>query len=227
MRLGELVLATTLVGFAYFESVSAERHTECVDSGIRVVASDAALADRICKTVSREKPKLESCHLSPGQPLEILVRDGSAVSGYLAHFNPKKGQILVLAPEQLTEHLAGDSPFRAIPLTHLFESIIAHELTHAFFAMSICGQETCLAGHEYLAFAMQIESLPTRSRELLLETHPATGPIELSWFNDTRLRETPDVFALNAWRHFSQVGNGCNFVEGLVLGEIVFPSEFE
>lgn len=227
MHLGVFVLVPALVSVAYFGSVSAGQHTECAESGLRVVASDAALADQICRIVSSVKPKLQGCHLVQGQPLEIVVRDGSTDSAYLAHYSPKKGQIFLFAPEHLTDRLADDSAFRALPLAHLFESIIVHELTHAFFARTICGQETCLAGHEYVAFAMQLESLPTRSRELLLDAHPAIATIELGWFDDTRLRETPDVFAVNAWRHFSQAKNGCNFLAGLLSGEIVFPSELE
>ena len=81
--------------------------------------------------------------------------------------------------------------------------------------------------HEYIAFAMQLQSLSRRDRQALIDGLLSSSPVELSWFTDEQLHETPELFAANAWRHFSQPGFGCAFIKTIVAGETVFPSETE
>ena len=120
-----------------------------------------------------------------------------------------------------------DSAYRAIPTDHLFDSLIVHEMAHAFFGNTKCGLETCRAGHEYIAYAMQLSSLPERSRALFLAEFPSRGNVDLNKLSDFYLDLMPESFAADAWRHFSEAAHGCSFIGDVVSGQVTFSSEFE
>jgi len=208
-------------------SAAADTAISCNDRLVRVWASESQLAQNVCDVVERAKPQLVRCHLLLGNALNVQIRDDASLAGLIAHYSKTYDRIVIRSPGNLTEMLPVDSAYRAIPVMHFFESIVFHELAQALFLETSGGRETSLAGHEYIAYAMQFESMPATARDLLLDTIPPSGPFELAWFTEARLHETPEVFAVNAWRHFSQESHGCDFVTKIVLGKVVFPSDLE
>ncbi len=208
-------------------AATAEQGTRCDDFDIRVIAPDTELEDQICAAVLRGKSLLESCHLVQIHPLVIRVRREGAQSGLLAHFNPQKDQIVLPPPRALAENLAKESAYRVIPTDHLYDSFVVHELAHAFFAKTKCGLETCRAGHEYIAYAMQLDSLPEKSRALFLAEVPSQGNVDFDKFSDFYHDLMPESFAVDAWRHFSEPGHGCEFIGDILSGEVSFSSDYE
>ena len=194
---------------------------------VQVAASDTALAKQVCAVVERTLPALDECGLRQSRPLVIRIEDDPSDQKFLGHYGIRSGEIRILAPDQFAEVLDADSAYLKIAPEHLLDSVVVHELTHALFMNTLCGSETCLAGHEYVAYAMQIELLSTQDRQTLIGALPKPSPLELTWFTDERSIETPEQFAANAWRHFSQPGFGCAFVRAVVAGDSVFPSELE
>ncbi|MGP6086652.1 hypothetical protein [Antarctobacter jejuensis] len=219
-----LSIALTLLGVGVS---SAEESFSCADSKATVLSTDKELSSRICEVVSRSLPVLRNCHLVARRPLVIRVSQQLHGTGYIARFAPHRQEILLPAPQDLGNHFAADSAFLTVPKRDLFESIIVHEMVHALFSSTICGRETCLAGHEYLAYALQIDALPKQSRDQLLTAFPEVKPQGLEWFDNRTLTETPELFAVTAWRHFNQPAHGCDLVSGLVTGKTVFPSDQE
>ena len=145
----------------------------------------------------------------------------------MGDFGRKKNEIGLLPPSDLVTVLNSESAYREIEADRLFDSIVVHELAHAFFSNTPCGLETCLAGHEYISFALQFWSLEAHDRYAIIEALPSSSLVGLEWFTNERLMEAPEVFAANAWLHFSQPGFGCTFVSKIVAGDAVFPSEHE
>lgn len=74
---------------------------------------------------------------------------------------------------------------------------------------------------------MQLNYLPERSRALLLAAFPSQYSVDLGKFSDFYLDIKPARFAVDAWRHFSAAGNGCDLVGEIVSNEVTFPAELE
>ena len=194
---------------------------------MQVIATDVALAKRVCAVVERAAPVFERCGLGQSRPVVIRIANEPTEMQLMGHYGFESNEIRLQAPKNLAQVLDDSSAYLKIAPEQLFESIVVHELTHAYFHNTRCGMETCLAGHEYIAYAMQFQTLSTQDRNALIDALPASIPVELEWFTDERLNETPELFAANAWRHFSRPGMGCAFVRDIVAGDAVFPSEFE
>ena len=206
---------------------SSEAEAVCAHPAITVAAQDASLVAEVCAVVDRTLPRLAACGLDPHHPVRIAVSDSAAIPGLMAHYGIRSDQIVVRSPGRLTTVLGADSLYRLLPVRDLFDSILAHELTHAFFVETPCGQSTCIAAHEYIASAMQLDALPPASRDLLLNAHAPGRPPVLEDFTDAALKGDPETFAIDAWRHFRQPGNGCAFLRALVDGTAEFPSPTE
>lgn len=200
---------------------------QCDDPLVEIIASEELLAGRLCAVVERTKLQLERCHLAQVTPVVIRVTNDPHPTGLMGHFSMMGNRIELLPPGGIDKVLDAQSAYRKIPAEEFFDSIIVHELTHALFLETNCGLETCLAGHEYIAYAMQLDALSSESRKAFLEALPAEVPVDLAWFSSDRLHETPEVFAAGAWRHFAQPDKGCAFVGALLSGESTFPSVFE
>ena len=221
------VIQLSLICTLGCNAATAEQSIECDDVNIRVVAPEAETADQICDLAIWTKSMLEGCHLVQNQPLEILVQQTGLIPGLLAHYSPQNDQIVLPPPQVLFEGLAKDSAYRALPQGHLFNSFVVHEMAHAFFAKTRCGLDTCRAGHEYIAYAMQFYSLEEGSRALFLANFPSQDRIHFGKFSDFYHDLMPESFAADAWRHFSEPGNGCDFIGKVVSGDVIFSTEFE
>ena len=207
--------------------MAAEHRMACSSPDVIAVTQSREFAEMICVAVSRAKPILARCHLTQTHRLEILEQEAAELGGFMAHYSPRQDKISVVLPKSLHLTLADDSAYRAIPSDQLFESIVFHELAHAFFAKTECGLQTCRAGHEYIAFAMQLASLPSESRSGFLDVYPSESDVELADFSERNLDLAPERFAADAWRHFSSPDVGCEFIKTILSGEVTFPSENE
>ena len=92
---------------------------------------------------------------------------------------------------------------------------------------AVCSPSILMAGssmaNEYVAYAFQILSLPATDRDALLAAFPRpTPPKDLGPFNSTALLINPLRFATNAYRHFMSVDDRCQFLRGIISGEIEF-----
>ena len=200
---------------------------QCNGEQISVVAPTTELVTRVCAVVERARTKFESCDLRQSRALVIRVSDRPDQFALMGHFGTKTNEIGLLSPTDLATVLNSKSAYRKIDTGRLFDSIVVHELAHAFFTNTPCGMETCLAGHEYISFALQFWSLMPQDREAIIEALPSSSMVGTEWFTDERLLQAPEVFAANAWLHFSQPDFGCGFIRSIVAGDVVFPSEHE
>lgn len=219
-------LMTTLLLIASTEEAHAVELT-CGDAGIQVFAEDASIAKRICETIASHRENLQTCGLSQSHPVSLIVDQEPVVLGVLGHFRPKSNEIHLLGMEQLDDVLHPESIYRLIPLDEFFDSIVIHELTHALFYRTTCGRDSCLPVHEYIASVMQIQSLSSQSREVLLAASTVPKEVRLQVFTQQFLNRSPEKFAISAWLHFSAPGNRCGFVWDLFAGKVSFPSDLD
>ncbi len=70
---------------------------------------------------------------------------------------------------------------------------------------------------EYVTSVMQVLSLPPTVQDQLSEAAPAAETVSRGDLSRIMLFMAPDRFVLNAWRHFTQRDDPCEFATGRAL----------
>ena len=195
------------------------------DPRVSVEAGSDALVEKICTGVARARPTLNACHLKQGAPLVIRVVNEMprAIAGCMAQYDCRDESISVIAPGRLGALLVDGNIWKRIPTDALFQSVIVHELAHAFLDQTECPKTPCYADHEYIAFALQIDSLSSAHREALMDGNTIETPVDLMGLNAFIAAAAPAHFAQKSWLHFNSPGNGCDFVKDIVEGRSALP----
>lgn len=202
---------------------------KCTAEKITVTADDEILAQRVCSVVSRASPQLEACHLGQLPAVEIAVVKHMPLlhSNCFGIYDCDNQQIKVLEPAYISLAADPNNAFLELAPDMLFDSVIVHELTHAYTSQSATNTSLSLAASEYIAYAMQLEFLPAIERQKVLDAHEFLEPVEPEGLNGFVLMMAPSVFAAKAWRHFKYAGNGCEFVLDIIDGEVDLDIEVD
>lgn len=220
----KLLGATLLWALALDAAPAFSETMACADPQVRVEAESAALRDRVCARIEASRPLLAACGLEQSLPITLRVvwkittdpHGPSCLGSYACDTD----EIRVLHPEALSQAVGPDNPLARLSAEELFDSLVTHELAHAFFAQSAEGGGTrAFVDQEYVAYAMQMASLEQAARARLLEAYPGPQTVDRFELNGIVALAAPTLFAAKAWRHFAQAGNGCAFVSRLVRGE--------
>lgn len=118
-----------------------------------------------------------------------------------------------------------DGAFSRISDHALWDSVIAHELTHAAYQRVNCPFPSCIATSEYAAFAMQVRSLPSEELERFGRSEPPKTKPTRDAISATMYLMAPDLFAELAWRHFDSRPDQCTYMEWIMTGNIFFDRE--
>jgi uncharacterized protein DUF6639 len=117
-----------------------------------------------------------------------------------------------------------NAAYAPLPSDEFYQSIVVHEVAHHFFRSHMNGKKASHATHEYVAYAMQIASMPLQIRNQFLNSFQREPAEDLNPFVDMLLLMSPVYFGVLAYDHFSAPGNGCRVLQEIVRGEIKFPS---
>lgn len=130
------------------------------------------------------------------------------------------GRIELLSYDALGERRSVKSIVATLPLDVYFESILLHEIVHAAFDDMPCPLKSCATTAEYLAYALQIESLPPRHRQEMTGGINPDFIISRDAINVMMLFMAPDPFAIRAWAHFSQRPDQKSYVQHIMTAAI-------
>lgn len=155
------------------------------------------------------------------EPVAIVVIEGLTPRDprCLGLFHCENSRIEMIAPEHVEAAIDGDSYFAELPPAEFYDSVVVHELTHALAYQTRQGPLGSLTDTEYLAYAMQFQFLSDETRTEFISNHAVAEPVEPQALNEVVLAFAPGIFAIKAWKHFSQPGNGCSLVGALLSGE--------
>jgi len=195
---------------------------KCTAGKVTVTADDEIIAQRVCNVISRARPQLEACHLGQLPTVEIAVVKHMPVlhSNCFGIYDCDNQQIKILEPAYISLAADPNNAFLKLAPDVLFDSVIVHELTHAYTSQSVTKTSLSLSASEYIAYAMQLEFLPPIERQKVLDAHEFLEPVEPEGLNGFILMTAPSVFAAKAWRHFNYAGNGCEFVLDIIDGGV-------
>lgn len=119
------------------------------------------------------------------------------------------------------------SIYRKLPMRDVYDSLIIHEVTHAILREHVGRRRLPVAAHEYVAYAIQVASMPRATRRLFLAALPAQTPRSFAPFNDVYLGMSPLRFAANAYRHLFRNKRYCETIQHVASGEANFPLPLE
>ncbi len=193
----------------------------CETAQTHVTGADPDLAAHLCTVVDRVLEQLSQCHLAQKDPLTINIVEGFEDDrpGCVGIFDCANDRIEILKPELMGKSLEDNRRFSRLPLMSLFDSVVAHEMTHALIYQNYGEDSGSWAQNEYMAYAMQMAFLSPEDRALFMQGFTTDRPGSLAGINILIMLMAPDAFAAEVWLHFSAKDNGCAFMGQLLSGE--------
>lgn len=194
---------------------------QCADGMLTIQADDKSLAERVCRVAEDFLDRAGKCGLRLLSPVQISIAEiiDPEQPDCVARFRCISGELLIVPPERLGELDILDAPFAAIPSDALFDSIVAHELTHAL--LYDVAPDMRRVRQEYLAHAFQISMLPETVRTTFMETTRFEGP-RSDLISLTTLRFFPAYFAAASWGYFEETGGYCAAVKDFLMDQTPF-----
>lgn len=183
-------------------------------------------ADLICRGIAAARDVLAHCGFTD-VPRITVEAASSLIDG--EGFD-RRGEYLPasrrLRIRPLAEFIATTPPSIAgVPAPHsvLYASVAAHEMSHAILAESAIGPDLPPTAHEYVAYTIQIATLPEEIRAAIDAKYPEPALVDLFVFSPFLLYGDPERFAVAAWRHFGEPDNGCGMIHRILAGKVRFP----
>lgn len=220
------LIAAAVFGLCTHTVVPAEatETTSCPGVEISVRNADASLAGKVCAAAERATALLGDCGIRQTRPVtvEIVEMFPDSHGPCVASFDCGEDILQILPPDRLADPSIVAGAFAEVPPEVFFDSLIVHELTHAFLHHTDPSIPLRTA-HEYLAYAFQLDSLPEEHRNTILDARTSPEPVTSSMVvNPAILLFAPQIFAANAWLYFTGVGERCNSVDRIRSGELLF-----
>ncbi|WP_439156256.1 DUF6639 family protein [Yoonia sp.] len=214
------------VALALFVSTGHAEVLSCEGLPLTVSGADAALAEQTCRAAARTLPLIAECGVVLSQPQDIEITEvipGS--SNCMGVYHCGENSIEILSPRGIERLRRDDSAFFAIPAPIYFESVLAHELAHAAYDAVPCPFADCVVTSEYVAYAMQVYSLPPSERGLFEADVAMAETVSRYDISSIGLLMAPDQFARNVWAHFSQREDGCAYVADMMEANFYLDTE--
>lgn len=195
----------------------------CEGSDIIVEAPDPGLGQSLCAMAQEAIDTFSSCNLPQLRPVVIDVVDEIVHphASCLAAYDCALDRIRIVVRDSYEGLVEPDDPYASFPPAILLRTLLIHEMSHALIEQNTPGRDVALVDHEYVAAAMELESMPPEWRERVLD-YSLIGAPSLSRIDIWIYRLEPRRFAANAWLHFRLPESGCDLIGALVDGSRSF-----
>ena len=201
----------------------------CVGAPIEVAAPSSEDRDLICAAAADALGLLGRCGIAPRWTLRLEVMPevrhplGRVVLGML---DTKRQRILVTQAANIAP-LIEETPYAALPPEAFYRSLIVHEVVHAVMDQNLKRAASTHAAYEYPAYALQIDSLAPKDRDIFLASFDHEALVSDALFNDVVLFFDPYMFAARAYHHFKRSADGCGHLNSLLQGGVPFIVSLE
>jgi hypothetical protein len=201
-------------------------HWQCPDPRVAVAAPSAASARIVCGQADKAHAFLAQCGITGRHALTVrIARELAAepASSRAGHYDPATSSARLIplsAYMRIARPRFGSTRAMA---RELHASIAAHEVAHGIFHEHAAALDLPETAHEYVAYVVQLSTLPLDVRKHILEQNEVPQVANLFTFSFFLLRADPELYALNAFRHFHQPENGCAFIHSVLAGRVHFP----
>lgn len=208
------IVATLLLTFP-----GAGHGLDCHDGRFAVQAESEELARATCTSASRVTAGLAACNVPLDRPIRIELK-ADFPENCMGLYHCGKDRVEILEPDTMQRRRAPESALAFVPIDSFYVSVLAHELSHAAFDASPCPFESCLTASEYVAYTMQIMSLPERYRFRFEAGLDMTTRVSRDSLNPVILFMAPDTFMRRAWVHLNQRPDACAYIGDVMQGRV-------
>jgi hypothetical protein len=216
--MNRILFAMILLGLSAGAGQSDDVQCETVDLQVRAGPEEAGL---VCAAATRARDVLAECGLAPDWPVRLTVAEEIEDAPHcIGQFECGTGEITVLSPQALAARDDTAAMFPGMAVSDLFAGLVVHELAHAALYHVTDGFLTDRTTQEYIATAMQFQTISPEDRARFLAAWPVETPAEVNGINQFTLALAPGMFMSRAWLHFSAPENGCAFVAGILDGRV-------
>lgn len=193
----------------------------CDDIPVTVDAADRSDHARICRGARQALTFLAGIGLDTSEPLSVLASDAEAAGHHAAEvgsYDTRDHRVRVRTFDGCAR-LASAEPLFRVPMEEsLYASFIAHEIAHAVIHANAGQHRTARIAQEYIAYVVQLETMPESLRARILARYDQEGFNKASDIGETYLLIDPHAFAVKAYRHFLKTENGASFLRRLANG---------
>jgi len=196
---------------------------------VPVDVSGASQEERqlICEAAVRATELFGQCEFETHQRIRVHVTNRPPTVCGVDAFGSLdvKDQRIRLVDAQTCRKMANaNAAYASLPYREFYKSLVVHEVAHHIFRSNLDERAVSHATHEYVAYAIQIASMPSYVRDRFLNSFRRKPPTDLSPFVDMVYLMAPAYFGALAYDHFSAPGNGCRILREIVEGQIEFPT---
>lgn len=201
----------------------------CDTASISVEAASRGDAELACSAAAVAISRLAALGLPLREPVRIEVREmlEHVPGACAASYNVADREIHVLSTKCLEDPPARVTAFSEVPAGVLFESLIVHELTHAVIEQWQSDRVVPRIVHEYLAYAIQLDTMPSPERAQILEKANVPDPLDIARINEGILSFAPHYFAAASWLFFTAEGGDAAHVQRALDGDLLMDSLME
>lgn len=198
----------------------------CLGGRVVIDGADEYEAELVCRGITAAAEMLGRCGYAP--PVSVAVEFASRlvdVDGFARRGEYVSGTRLIRLQTLAAFMTANKPSFAGVSISYgaLYASIAAHEMTHAIFNEAASHRDLVPAAHEYVAYTIQVATLPSGVRDALLAKYSEPPAESLFVFSPFLLYADPERFAVAAWRHFTGAGNGCSMLDRIASENVHFP----
>jgi hypothetical protein len=203
--------------------------TRCGGGVVTVIAGAAADREAGCAGAGRAIAVLDDLGLPVLGPIVVQVVDELVIANGVAAlgtFDPRTRVVKVLARSAYSVGKA-DEGVLGLPLDdHLHASVFAHEVTHAVFHQHEARIPLSPAAHEYVAYSVQLTTLPPDHRRRVLERFKVSPFDNVEQVNGMILAFDPNGFGVKAFLHFQGAADQNAVLENLIRASRAAPRQW-
>ena len=196
---------------------------QCGVPKITVAADDANTARTVCTLASETDTRLLSLGLQLSEPIQIEITSAleAPQDVCVALYNPQRKKIQVLPLECLGDQHGRAITFPGMDAETYFESLIIHEMVHAYIDQTPKGPFLTTLAQEYLAYAIQIDALPESIRDVVIAKAAIEELVNFRDIRKSTLDQSPVRFSVLSWLHFKEAGGDAVMVNRVVEDRVL------
>lgn len=210
------------------KSAEAAPSTPCIETPVSVTGASPAEANHVCAAAKSAMKLFRQCGLEMPKHMRVRVDPKPLEVGgshVFASFDSRDKVIRIVDLDTFARMTITELPSPVLPLHEFYRSVIVHEMSHQILRANLKGKKVPRAAHEYVAYSIQLGSMPVEARQRYLSLFKRGPPAGLAPFVEGMLYLAPQHFGALAYDHFSAPGNRCRILRGIVQGRVQFPSQ--
>jgi hypothetical protein len=220
-RFAALVYAALLAMTAWPLASPATDYVACTVVEIIVVEAQPDEAEMVCELAddALRFMQVRGMHVPPRlTTVHVVDRLSRAqFASTIGTFDAANNRIEVLTYEA-AHRLMPEHPAFGVPMNFdLYRSFVAHELAHAIAHPNFVRRPVASA-HEYIAYTVQLASMPPALRETVLRNVPTQAFGHPREIDEVMLAIDPNRFAVKSYLHFMRFGEDAGSFDQFLTG---------